>query len=402
MAELAALAASQCHHAARRPRAAGVGAAVLLAEPGVGDRGDVARELARRSPAGARRASCAASSPSRATLRSRSTTSACAVNSCWRRSPSRSIRRWTNRSGARVERARATWRWSLRKPRIRSRAAGVDLRRLGRGGERGDHVELAPARDLHAARDVDRAQLDRRPRERAHDGAGVARVDEQPQPGEDVLDLGALEAAPRRRAGCRARRARRARRRSPGPPGAPSARGRRRRPARRRRAAAARPRRPRPAPARARSSSARSARAPPAGAAAGAASRSGLAATTACAASSSSCGAAVRALEPQRRRARAARRRCRCRFFDARRARAHGSPGRDRRRRSGRGARASAPARAAGARRRGPGRRRRARAGSAPRRARARAGARAARARSARGRRRRARPARAASGRGRA
>ena len=34
-----------------------------------------------------------------------------------------------------------------------------------------DHVELAPARDLGAARDVDRAQLDRRPRQRAHDRA---------------------------------------------------------------------------------------------------------------------------------------------------------------------------------------------------------------------------------------
>ena len=67
------------------------------------------------------------------------------------------------------------------------------LRRLGRGGERGDHVELAPPGDLRAARDVDRAQLDRRPRERPHDGAGVGGIGEQPQPGEHVADLGALE-----------------------------------------------------------------------------------------------------------------------------------------------------------------------------------------------------------------
>ena len=37
------------------------------------------------------------------------------------------------------------------------------------------------------------AQLDRRPRQRAHHRAGVARVDEQPQPREQVAHLGALE-----------------------------------------------------------------------------------------------------------------------------------------------------------------------------------------------------------------
>ena len=42
-------------------------------------------------------------------------------------------------------------------------------------------------------RDVDRAQLDRRPRQRAHHGARVARVGEQPQPGQHVAHLGALE-----------------------------------------------------------------------------------------------------------------------------------------------------------------------------------------------------------------
>ena len=70
---------------------------------------------------------------------------------------------------------------------------GRDLRRLQRGAERGDHVELAAAGDLGAAGDVDRAQLDRRARERAHDGAGVAGIDEQPQPREQVAHLGALE-----------------------------------------------------------------------------------------------------------------------------------------------------------------------------------------------------------------
>jgi hypothetical protein len=78
---------------------------------------------------------------------------------------------------------------------------GRQLRRLGRSDQRADHVELAPARDLHAAREVDRPQLDRRACERAHHRAGVAGVEQQPQPGEHVLDLGALEE--RRRAGQR-------------------------------------------------------------------------------------------------------------------------------------------------------------------------------------------------------
>ena len=76
------------------------------------------------------------------------------------------------------------------------------------------------------AREVDRAQLDRRPRERAHDRAGVAGVDEQAQPGEHVADLGALEERRGADQPVRARRAPRARRRPPGPRGARSARAR--------------------------------------------------------------------------------------------------------------------------------------------------------------------------------
>ena len=70
---------------------------------------------------------------------------------------------------------------------------GRDLRRLERGAQRRDHVELAAAGDLGDAREVDGAQLDGRPGERAHHRAGVARVDEQAQPGEQVAHLGALE-----------------------------------------------------------------------------------------------------------------------------------------------------------------------------------------------------------------
>ena len=76
---------------------------------------------------------------------------------------------------------------------MRSRASGRDLRRLDRRRQRRDHVELAPAGDLRAARDVDRAQLDRRPGQRAHDRAGVGGVGQQPQPRQHVADLGPLE-----------------------------------------------------------------------------------------------------------------------------------------------------------------------------------------------------------------
>ena len=70
---------------------------------------------------------------------------------------------------------------------------GRDLRRLERGRQRRDHVELAPAGDLGHAREVDRAQLDGRPRQRPHHRTGVARIDEQPQPRQQVAHLGALE-----------------------------------------------------------------------------------------------------------------------------------------------------------------------------------------------------------------
>ena len=70
---------------------------------------------------------------------------------------------------------------------------GRELRGLQRRRQSADHVELAPARQLHAARDVDRVQLDRRPRQRAHHRGRVAGVDEQPQPGQYVADLGPLK-----------------------------------------------------------------------------------------------------------------------------------------------------------------------------------------------------------------
>ena len=175
------------------------------------------------------------------------------------------MRRCTKRSGRAVSSAPAAERCSLRKPEDALARLGRQLRRLGRRHQRADHVELAPARDLHAARDVDRAQLDRRAGQGAHDGAGVAGIDEQPQPGEHVLDLGALEEGGRAgqavghrallqgdgdRLALVAHRAHEHRRSRRAPP--PSAR-------------AARSPPPRPGPGRARWRSARSARCRPAG-----------------------------------------------------------------------------------------------------------------------------------------
>jgi len=87
---------------------------------------------------------------------------------------------------------------------------GGHLRGLGGGGEADDEVDLAclssgtegapggaPAGDLDDARELDLAQLDGRPRQRAHDGSGVLWVDEQSQPGEHVAHLGALQKADR-------------------------------------------------------------------------------------------------------------------------------------------------------------------------------------------------------------
>ena len=68
-----------------------------------------------------------------------------------------------------------------------------DLRRLVRCDERRDHVQAPPARDLHAAGEVDRPELDRRARQRAHDGGRIRRVGEQPQPRQHVAHLGSAE-----------------------------------------------------------------------------------------------------------------------------------------------------------------------------------------------------------------
>ena len=70
---------------------------------------------------------------------------------------------------------------------------GRNLRRLRGSGERRDHVELPPPRDLGAPGDVDRPQLDRGTRQRTHHRGRVRRVRQQPQPREQVADLRALE-----------------------------------------------------------------------------------------------------------------------------------------------------------------------------------------------------------------
>ena len=173
---------------------------------------------------------------------------------------------------------------------MRSRASGGSCGDSVAAAQRGDHVELAPARDLHAAREVDRAQADGRAAERAHDRAGVRRVGQQAQPGEHVADLGLREEV-RLADGAKADRALlEARPRRRAPRRAASARGRRCARARSRRARAARPPPRPPAPARARRPRARSAPMPPGAPLTGVPSRSAIGATTARAASSTRCG----------------------------------------------------------------------------------------------------------------
>ena len=74
---------------------------------------------------GSRRMKAVAISGSRATLRSRSTVSACVANTCWRRMPTRSISRMTKASGRRSSNAAAAGRYRRRKVCARSRPSGV-------------------------------------------------------------------------------------------------------------------------------------------------------------------------------------------------------------------------------------------------------------------------------------
>ena len=109
---------------------------------------------------------------------------------------------------------------------MRSRASGGICGDSSAAASARDHVELAPARDLRAAGEVDGAQLDRRPRQRAHDGA--ARRPGRPAAAATRAGRAPRRAGrrpPRRRAGA-ARRAPPARPRPPGPRARPSARAR--------------------------------------------------------------------------------------------------------------------------------------------------------------------------------
>ena len=229
---------------------------LLLASPDVGDRRDVARELARRRAPG--RATARPSSPRRARFGSRVDDVGRAVKSCWRRSPRRSIRPWTKRSARVVERPQPRRAHSSGTRRCARAPRGRAAATRSPAPAPATMSSLPPARDLHAARDVDRRQLDRRSRKRAHDRGGVARVDEQAQPGEHVAHLVRSKNAPAPSSEGHAR-ARRAPPRPPGRPARPTARAPRSAPARRPRArSAARARPRRAAPARARSRSARS------------------------------------------------------------------------------------------------------------------------------------------------
>ena len=78
---------------------------------------------------------------------------------------------------------------------MRARASGGTSGDSSAARSAGDHVALAPPRDRGAAGEVDRAQLDRRPHQRAHHRTRVLWVGEQAKPGEQVAHLGALEEA---------------------------------------------------------------------------------------------------------------------------------------------------------------------------------------------------------------
>ena len=107
----------------------------------------------------------------------------------------RSARRRTT-SGARAcPRRRRRCGAARQSAAIRSRASGGTCGDSLAAVEARDEVELAPARDLDHAREVDLAQLDRRARERAHHGGGVLRIDEQAHPCEHVAHLRAAQEA---------------------------------------------------------------------------------------------------------------------------------------------------------------------------------------------------------------
>src|SRR5207244_2360503 len=59
--------------------------------------------------------------------------------------------------------------------------------------QRRDHVQLASPGNLSRAREVDRAELDGRPDQRANNGAGVVGVEQEPEPGKQIAYLGSVE-----------------------------------------------------------------------------------------------------------------------------------------------------------------------------------------------------------------
>ena len=109
-----------------------------------------------------------------------------------RRAARSGVRR--TRRARRLSSSAAALRCSSTKRWMRSRASGGTCGDSVAAARPSDEVDLAPpARDLDDARELDLAQLDGRSRQRAHDRGGVLRIDEQPQPGEHVAHLGALQ-----------------------------------------------------------------------------------------------------------------------------------------------------------------------------------------------------------------
>ena len=190
MLELQALGVVHGHHA--HPARLAIAGRLLLAQPGLGDRGDVASELPwsglGRTPHVGRGHLAELGEVDQTLddvgLRGEQLLAAQAE------ALDQAVHEQIGPGRVQGRRGGAVALEELEDPLAR---LGRDLRRFGGGHQRRDHVELAPARDLDAPGEVDRSQLHGRAGERAHDGAGVARVGQQAQPGQDVANLRALE-----------------------------------------------------------------------------------------------------------------------------------------------------------------------------------------------------------------
>ena len=210
------------------PRGRALVRLVALAQPELGHRSDRARELARRRLRRSAHEGRGELAEARERAAAAATTSALGREQLLAPQPE-TVDQPVHvqvRPGRVERRDRRTVQLQEAQDRARAPPAAPAATRSPRPARRPCR-DLPAASDLRAARDVDRAQLDRRAGQRSDGGAGVGGIGEQAQPREHVADLGALEERRLRRRPGAARRAPRARPRSPGPRGRSSARARR-------------------------------------------------------------------------------------------------------------------------------------------------------------------------------